>query len=109
MGKLGDYGDYQIPYDKDGNMVHYYGWGGSIQKESIVFKDNDPFEATLTFIDYKRGRSGHHFILQDEQGHKYPMFIKELMRAIKFVDHGVINGTFCGIKSGSCCSIRVLK
>lgn len=43
-----------------------------------VWKPNEEVELTLHYKDYGRGRSSVTFYWVDDNGHKYPMFIKDV-------------------------------
>jgi hypothetical protein len=94
----GKRGDYKIPFDGEGNMLHY--------PESYLmspnpkyapdrvpgeWRDNEPFQARLELVGFQRGRSAAYFMWRDEEGHTYPMFLVELERLLR-TGYGVVDG-----------------
>jgi hypothetical protein len=69
--------NYQIPFDKDGNQLSYPDWRHN------EWRDNYEFSTTLKIIDIERGRSAARFILEDEEGHTYQMFMKDMMNLLQ--------------------------
>jgi hypothetical protein len=65
-----------VPFDEDGNLTHYpqpAHWGGKLE-----WRENLPFTATLTFKEFRRGRSAAYAMWQDTKGRSYPMFLTDL-------------------------------
>jgi hypothetical protein len=112
-------GNYKIPFDFDGNLVEYDGarvrhptetntvqyTSGPRQVAKYVdpqYKDNYIFEATLTFKSIHRGRSAAHFIVEDEHGHKYVMFMTDLLTVLENckIDRGKVHEHWTFIKRG---------
>lgn len=65
----------QIPYDQHGSPVPYEG-----ARASLVWKDNEPFRATLKFERFERGRSAAHAIYAkaDDPSWQVQMFLSDL-------------------------------
>ena len=90
------------PYDDRGNLRDYV-WGSS------EWRPNDPFHATLTYVGYTRGRSAAGFVWADDEGHNYPMFMKQMDELLTEgrigIDllHGtsIVTGTWQVVKRGS--------
>ncbi len=91
-------GDYQIPFDKDGNQLHY---PETWSYRGCVWKDNDPFEDTIEPVTLERGRSAAYFVFKRKSdGTEVTMFMKDLMEAFNKINNGKITGTFRFVKRG---------
>ena len=71
------------PYDESGNLLHWvpppgYSWG-----QPAEWRANVPFEAYMTIVAIESGRSAKYLMLVDEAGRRYPMFIADLVDALK--------------------------
>lgn len=82
-------GTYKIPYDSDGNLMHYAEpddyLGGAFWK-AHEWRENKPFRAKMSIDSWARGRSAAYFIFRDQSGKKYPMFMKDFMSMLEYVD-----------------------
>ena len=99
-------GNYQIPFDQKGNMQGYPmdTWKGSWPNNVRVgpeWRDNVPFEATLEYVGFYRGRSAAGMCFKDEQGHEFPMFMKDFEAVVPFMIAGSVRGTWRGTKRGA--------
>lgn len=88
------------PFDSEtGNLLHYpeVWWGHTLE-----WREVRPFEATLQLEDYGRGRSAAYFHWKDEQGHGYPMFLKDFVETLLALDskRGQVKGTWRVVKRG---------
>jgi hypothetical protein len=73
----------QIPFDpKTGNPLPY-AQIAYLNNRDVIWRDNEPFSATMNIVDFERGRSAAHFILKDEFGRQYVMFLTDLLYLIK--------------------------
>lgn len=81
----------KAPYSKRGLMHYPQAWFG----ETIEWRPNEPFSATIRFTDYGRGRSAAYFNWQDENGQMYPMFISDL--ADLLTKRSVVDGEAVGL------------
>lgn len=104
-------GDYPIPFS-EGNLLSYT--NEALQRyynTTIEWRENTPFEATLTYSHFERGRSAAHLVFEDEQGHRYPMFLQqfdEIMAAGGF--YGTqIHGEWVGVKRGENYGIQLRR
>lgn len=95
-------GNYKIPYRK-GAIVTYEGWG------DIEWRDNEPFELTLTFDCFGRGRSSALGWFKDDQGRDWPMFLSVLHEVIPHLKAGKIHARWTGVKRGTNYSICLLE
>lgn len=75
-----------------------------------VWKPNEEIELTLHYQDYGRGRSSVTFYWKDEDGHKYPMFIKDIDELLK-QDMGTssVHAIFTYVKRGANYGIKFLR
>ena len=70
-----------IPFDVNGNQLSYP--DHYIMSRGGTWRPNAPFRATMKIVDMQRGRSAMQFILEDDQGHKYTMFAKDMLNLIQ--------------------------
>lgn len=76
------------------------------------WREATPFEATLTFRRFERGRSAAHAVWTDEEGHHFPMFLVDLAELIgsKLVQSGgKVHGVWVFRKRGQNFGIGVGK
>lgn len=102
-------GKYDIPFDEDGNQLHYADvkWDGTYKPggacnmvPNCVMLPNTPFQDTLTFKGFERGRSAAYFHFERESGKQVCVFLKEMEDIIPQMVHGKVTGTFQFIKRG---------
>lgn len=81
-------------------MMEYVGYGGS----NYEWRPNEPFEDTLRFTGFERGRSAARAIwISEKDGTAYPMFLMdlaELLRTAAIAD-GKVSGRFMARKQGA--------
>jgi hypothetical protein len=95
-----------MPYDYQRKEWRDQGYGEYITYGSATeWVDNVPFEDTLIFMRFGRGRSAAHAMFRsDERKMFYTVFLTDLGSMIKqgvFARGGVVKGTFIGCKRGS--------
>ncbi len=75
-----------------------------------VWKPNEEIELTLHYDGYGRGRSAVTFYWKDDNGHKYPMFIKDVDELLR-QDMGTssVHGIFTYVKRGANYGIKFLR
>ncbi|UDL16463.1 hypothetical protein SEA_ZOOMAN_222 [Microbacterium phage Zooman] len=91
---------------KPGDQESAYG------RDKIDWRDNEPFEATLTIRDLERGRSAARFWFEDEDNQiRYPFFGQTLvdMLAESTMINGKVTGTWIVVKKGSNYGIELYK
>lgn len=86
-------GTYQIPFNKNGDQLHYPDY-------VVEWRDNLPFQDTLTYEGFGRGRSAAYFHFSRLDGTKVTVFLKELGEMIPLLTSGKITGTFAFVKRG---------
>lgn len=94
---------YPIPFWR-GNLLSYarYQPYADADPDQTEWRENKPFEATLTYTSFERGQSAARLIFTDEHGNTYPMFLQqfdEIMLAGGF-DGKKIHGMWVGVKRG---------
>jgi hypothetical protein len=104
-------GDYQIPFDKDGNQQDYperqwYCKGDKSYYKYPEWRDNVEFEDTLTLETYGRGRSSVTFTMRRKNGKTVSVFVSDFCdmaksRAFGEFDAGAITGRFTFCKKGA--------
>lgn len=69
-----------IPFDKEsGDMVSWtYG-----DDQTVEWRPNTVFSAAMTLVDMERGRSAARFIVKDDAGHSYYLFMKDFMELLQ--------------------------
>ena len=75
-----------------------------------VWKPNEEIELTLHYDGYGRGRSAVTFYWKDDNGHKYPMFIKDVDELLR-QDMGTssVRDIFTYVKRGANYGIKFLR
>lgn len=95
-------GDYRIPFDAKGNQLHYpetYSWTNG-KRDEVEWRDNAPFEATLSYDGYSRGRSAAYFDFKDQNGKTVVVFMKDFEAMVPHMSKGAVAGTFVFTKRG---------
>jgi len=89
---------FKIPF-KDGNQLHHETDGG--WRDPVEWIDNDPFEDTLVYDSYARGRSAAYFhFIRKSTGKSVVVFMKEFDSMVSHMVNGEITGTFVHNKRG---------
>ena len=94
-------GEYQIPFDKDGNQLHYPEW-------NCEWHANTTFTAIMTYDGYSRGRSAAYAHLRDEYGKRYTAFMCELDKLIPVLDYGSTAGVWTFEKRGQNYGVKLV-
>lgn len=88
-------GTYEIPFDDEGNQKHYPdSWRG------LQWLANEPFQDTLTYRTFSRGRSAAYFNFTRSNGKTVTVFLKELDEMMPHMIGGKVSGTFQFVKRG---------
>ena len=75
-----------------------------------VWKPNTEVELTLHYQGYGRGRSAVTFYWVDDDGHKYPMFIKDVDELLRQdIGTSSIHAIFTYVKRGANYGIKFLR
>ena len=75
-----------------------------------VWKQNEEVELTLHYKGYGRGRSAVTFYWSDDDGHKYPMFIKDVDELLRQdIGTSSIHAIFTYVKRGANYGIKFLR
>ncbi|WP_329405375.1 hypothetical protein OG563_26325 [Nocardia vinacea] len=86
------------PVGTNGNMLAHVAW------RETEWHDNVPFDATMRFITYGRGRSSVKFRMVDTvTGRQWEMFAIDLLHLLEnaVVDRGIVSGRWEVVKRGS--------
>lgn len=85
--------------------------GEEVVKEvNEVWKPNKEVELTLHYQGYGRGRSAVTFYWVDDDGHKYPMFIKDVDELLRQdIGTSSIHAIFTYVKRGANYGIKFLR
>lgn len=77
---------YKVPYSK-GNLQHYANSSNFAHPEYgrdyEEWRENLPFEATMTIDGMTSGYSAKHTLWRDEQGRTYPMFVADVVDLLR--------------------------
>jgi hypothetical protein len=74
-----------VPFDDAGNLLDYpEAWRG------LQWRLLEPFEASLTVLGVERGRSAARFVLGDDDGYRYPLFMTDMLTLL--TSYGVEGG-----------------
>lgn len=90
-------------FDKTGHMR----WGAD-----YIMAEVEPFRAELRVIKYYHYKSSVHVVLEDRQGHQYPMFVGDLVELLSqaTVTEGWIEArTYEACKKSTAYGIRLAK
>ena len=90
-------GDYQIPFDKNGNQVSYAGGGYDVVRlpAGVTMVPNFEFDDFLTYVGFERGRSAAHLVFfRNSNGCKVRMFLTDFDAVIRTLP--IINGSVKG-------------
>ena len=75
-----------------------------------IWKPNEEVELTLHYKDYGRGRSSVTFYWNDDEGHEYPMFIKDMDELLKLnMGTSSVHAIFTFVKRGANYGIKFLR
>lgn len=116
---------YQIPFDRQGNQLHYptsytvesADRMNAARTDSFKIPDqwitiwvpNRPFGGSYKFTGISRGRSAAYFDIQNvNSGQHATMFMKDVFEAMPFFVRGFLNGTFAYTKKGANYGIKFL-
>ena len=82
----------------------------SDENKNEVWKPNKEVELTLHYKGYGRGRSAVTFYWVDDDGHKYPMFIKDVDELLRQdIGASSIHAIFTYVKRGNNYGIKFLR
>lgn len=89
-----------VPVDSHGNMKDWYGHYGANNTQQ--WEPFPPRTLTLTLDSYSRGQSSAKYWWKDDQGRRYPMFLKDLLDLIQneTLINGQVTATFTAVKRG---------
>ena len=80
------------------------------ENKNEVWKPNKEVELTLHYKGYGRGRSAVTFYWVDDDGHKYPMFIKDVDELLRQdIGTSSIHAIFTYVKRGDNYGIKFLR
>lgn len=71
------------------------------RRPETIYIDNIPFEKTLTYDGFYRGRSAAGMIFIDENNVPYTVFLKEFEKMVPIMVHGKVTGKFWYVKRGT--------
>lgn len=91
--------NWKVPFDASGNLLNYAETYGCYAPKE--WRDNYEFSGSLSFKDFRRGRSAANAILEDKEGHTYTMFLTDFKAAIPYMVNGKITGRFTFCKRGA--------
>ena len=75
-----------------------------------IWKPNEEIELTLHYEGYSRGRSSVTFYWVDDNGHKYPMFIKDVDELLRQnMGASSVHAIFTYVKRGANYGIKFLR
>ena len=99
-------GDYQIPFDSNGDMLTYAGHG-MMHGTTVTWKDNFQWDDNLEYESYGKGMSAIHIYFRSlVSGKKYTMFMTDFHDIIKDMVTGRLSGTFTFQKRGMNFGVR---
>ena len=94
----------------DSERERVYNGEGVVKGSNEVWKPNKEVELTLHYKGYGRGRSAVTFYWVDDDGHKYPMFIKDVDELLRQdIGASSIHAIFTYVKRGANYGIKFLR
>lgn len=104
---------YRAPFDQDGNLLHYVYTSAYTrapgEASGLDWRPVEPFTATLTIETMHSGRSAKYLEWRDPDGHRYPMFVADLLAMLReaVIDHGTLTASWLVRKRGENYGIRL--
>ena len=94
----------------DSERERVYNGEEVVKGSNEVWKPNKEVELTLHYKGYGRGRSAVTFYWADDDGHKYPMFIKDVDELLRQdIGTSSIHAIFTYVKRGDNYGIKFLR
>ena len=94
----------------DSERERVYNGEEVVKVSNEVWKPNKEVELTLHYKGYGRGRSAVTFYWVDDDGHKYPMFIKDVDELLRQdIGTSSIHAIFTYVKRGANYGIKFLR
>ena len=94
----------------DSERERVYNGEEVVKGSNEVWKPNKEVELTLHYKGYGRGRSAVTFYWVDDDGHKYPMFIKDVDELLRQdIGASSIHAIFTYVKRGANYGIKFLR
>ena len=94
----------------DSERERVYNGEEVVKGSNEVWKPNMEVELTLHYQGYGRGRSAVTFYWADDDGHKYPMFIKDVDELLRQdIGTSSIHAIFTYVKRGANYGIKFLR
>ena len=94
----------------DSERERVYNGEEVVKGSNEVWKPNKEVELTLHYKGYGRGRSAVTFYWVDDDGHKYPMFIKDVDELLRQdIGASSIHAIFTYVKRGDNYGIKFLR
>ncbi len=79
----------RVPFSERGDLLHWVSpTTGQDYGHTTDWRDNEPFTAAMTVGQMYAGRSAKYVDLVDEAGHRYPMFVTDLLDVLA-TEHGL--------------------
>ena len=94
----------------DSERERIYNGEEVVKGSNEVWKPNKEVELTLHYQGYGRGRSAVTFYWVDDDGHKYPMFIKDVDELLRQdIGTSSIHAIFTYVKRGANYGIKFIR
>ena len=94
----------------DSERERVYNGEEVVKGSNEVWKPNEEVELTLHYKGFSRGRSAVTFYWADDDGHKYPMFIKDVDELLRQdIGTSSIHAIFTYVKRGANYGIKFLR
>ena len=94
----------------DSERERVYNGEEVVKGSNEVWKPNKEVELTLHYQGYGRGRSAVTFYWVDDDGHKYPMFIKDVDELLRQdIGTSSIHAIFTYVKRGANYGIKFIR
>lgn len=96
-------GNYQIPFDQEGNQLDSPLW------RDTVWVDNHEFVDELTYTGYYGGRSSAYMCFNRLNGKQLVMFLGDFTDAVPYLVKGKLRGRFTFTKRGTSFATRMIE
>lgn len=86
--------NYEIPFDKTTGELCLYARNYNIGQIGHEWRPNSVFEAVMEFMQIDKGQYSDRARFKDQFGKSFTMPVNDFAKVIKFMDHGILSGTF---------------
>lgn len=85
---------HEAPFDKNGDQTTYPDWPGEMRPV-------EPFDDTLEFVDFERGRSAANAVMRRTSGNLVRLFLTDFEPLVASLQSGRMTGRWIYVKRGA--------